>query len=135
MKSIKEVLRKELQLDNPIQNDFFCCYQLKQKRYLIFLDENITKENISALLKKIQQYCKNKYFSNWKSIIIIAWTNQEFAKKELVYFDNVNTFVILYLIDPIHKKQYNNLQWVFPIGLNYKKYVKKISLILKEGNY
>jgi len=50
----------------------------------------------------------------------------------LLYFNGVNTFVVFYLINEETNEVYMDDSWIFPIGLNYKKYVRKINEILKK---
>ena len=56
----------------------------------------------------------------------------KFKKVDLLYFNNVNTFVVFYLINEETNEVYMNDSWISALGLNYKKYVRKINEILNK---
>ena len=62
-------------------------------------------------------------------VSFVVPTNQ---KVDLFYFNNVNTFVVFYLINEEADEVYMNDSWISAIGLNYKKYVRKINEILNR---
>ena len=57
---------------------------------------------------------------------------EEYKKEELLYFNNVNMIVVFYLINEEVNKIYMNDSWVFTLGLNYKKYIRKINEIMTQ---
>lgn len=106
------------------------CYLLDNKRYLVFWDETITKQSITKILESLGNNTKGSDFSQWKTLIVVGKTSESFKKEELVYFDNVSTFVVFYLVNEHTNEVYKNESWIFTLGLNYKKYIKKIDRIL-----
>ena len=56
----------------------------------------------------------------------------KFKKDDLLYFNNVNTFVVFYLINEETNEVFMNDSWISALGLNYKKYVRKINEILNK---
>ena len=129
MDKIKNLINRKLNLAIKIQSDIFECYQINDRRYLIYFNEPINHNNIQNLLNRIDKFCEEKNFSDWKSFIVLAETDEEFSKKELFYFNNVNTFATLFLINQNKKKIFSNHQWIFVNGVGFRKYVKQIESI------
>lgn len=129
--NIKEKIIKEYPLKNKI-NCELNCYRLAKKRYLVFWEEIINKNSIEQTVIYLQEKTLDSNFTKWKTLIVVGRTNDEFNKDELVYFNNVGTFVVFYLIDQNRNKLYINDSWIFALGCNYKKYVKKINSIVKN---
>lgn len=127
MKKTKYNIINELSLVSS--NDFdMPIYQLSNKRYLLFWDEEINKENVNTCLKRIEANYNS--FGKYKLIIVVGKTSESFSKKELFYFNGVDTFVVFYLIDFAYKRVYMNDRSIFVLGLNYKKIVRKINKII-----
>lgn len=63
---------------------------------------------------------------------MVGKTKDKFNKRELLYFNNVNTYVVFYLIEEETNNVYMNDSWISSLGLNYKKYIKKINEILNK---
>ena len=63
---------------------------------------------------------------------MVGKTKEKFKKVDLLYFNNVNTFVVFYLINEETNEVYMNDSWISALGLNYKKYVRKINEILNK---
>lgn len=61
---------------------------------------------------------------------MIGKTKDKLNKRELLYFNNVNTYVVFYLIEEETNTVYMNDSWISSLGLNYNKYVRKIYKIL-----
>ena len=120
---------KELNLENKIDCDM-CCYSLAPKKYIIFEESDINKANIEYVLKKVSDNCNNGNFSTWKSIIIFGNTTDSFKKKDLLYFDGINTIVVFYLINSLENMIYMNDSWIFPLGMNFRTYVRKINKVM-----
>ena len=108
------------------------CYLLDKKRYLIFWDEPIAQNSINQILEQIDAKTKGIGFSQWKTLIVVGKTTEAFKNEELFYFDNVSIFVVFYLVDEIKNKIYMNDSWIFTLGLNYRKHVRKINKLLVE---
>ena len=56
---------------------------------------------------------------------MVGKTKEKFKKVDLLYFNNVNTFVVFYLINEETNEVYMNDSWISALGLNYKKYVRR----------
>ena len=130
----KEIIINEYPLTNKIDSELDC-YYLDSKRYLVFWNEKINKDSINSILDYIQKKANESEFSEWKTIIVVGETEDVFKKKELLYFDNISTFVNFYLINDKKKEIYMNDSWIFTLGCNYKKYVRKINSIVVNHNW
>ena len=128
---IQEKLIQNYPLINKVDCDLNC-YCLAKKRYLIFWDEFIEKDAIIKVLKSLEEKTNNSNFSEFKTLIIVGKTKEEYKKEELLYFNNVNMIVVFYLIIEEVNKIYMNDSWVFTLGLNYKKYIRKINEIMTQ---
>ncbi len=128
-------IQEKLVQNYPLINKVDCdlnCYCLAKKRYLIFWDEFIEKDAIIKVLKSLEEKTNNSNFSEFKTLIIVGKTKEEYKKEELLYFNNVNMIVVFYLINEEVNKIYMNDSWVFTLGLNYKKYIRKINEIMTQ---
>lgn len=129
--SIQEMIIKKYPLTIKVDCELNC-YMLAKKRYLAFWNSTIEKENIHDILKTIEKNTKNKAFNKWKTIIVFGYTNDCFKKSELFYFNNTDTLIVFYLVNKKDKKIFMNDSWIFILGLNYRKYIKKINkLVIK----
>lgn len=127
--SFKDKLIKEYPLTNKI--DFpFECYEVMKRRYVIFYDEKINRENMEFLLDVFNDNSKNK-FTERKTLIVVGHTDEKFNKKDLLFFNGVDTFVVYYLINDNNNEIYFNDQRVFWFSLDWKKIIKKFNEILK----
>ena len=130
-KNIQEKIIKNYPLVNKIDSELNC-FLLDKRRYLVFWDELIKKESIEQVLNYLGEKTNNSKFTELKTLIVVGKTTEEYKKEELLYFNNVNTFVVFYLINEETNKKYMNDSWIFTLGLNYKKYVRKINEILNQ---
>lgn len=108
---IQEKLIQNYPLINKVDCDLNC-YCLAKKRYLIFWDEFIEKDAIIKVLKSLEEKTNNSNFSEFKTLIIVGKTKEEYKKEELLYFNNVNMIVVFYLINEEVNKIYMNDSWV-----------------------
>ena len=132
MQDIQKIVISHLNLNHYISHKLRY-FTLSKKVYITFYDDKINKSDIKSILEIIAQDCKNNDFNNWKSIIVVAETTEkDFNKKELLYFDGINTFANLFLINNNEHKIFSNDSFIFTLGLNYKKYVKELNQILKD---
>ncbi len=132
MEDIKELLINKYPLVKRIDNTSY--YELDKKKYLLFIDEVISKNNIPLILNRISEETSNNSFTKWKTIIIVGECNDVFLERELVYFDNTSIVAVFYLINRKFKRAYMNDNFTFALGNNYRKYVKKINkIIVKNG--
>ena len=126
-----EYSRKNYPLVNKIDFELNC-YLLDKRRYLIFWNELIKKDSIEKMLNYLEEKTKNPNFTESKTLIVVGKTKEKFKKVDLVYFNSVNTLVVFYLINEETNEIYMDDSWISFIGLNYKKYVRKINEILNK---
>ena len=101
-----------------------------KRRYVIFHNEKINKENIESLLDVFNENAKNN-FTERKTLIIVGHTDEYFNKKDLLFFNGVDTFVVYYLLNDNNNEIYFNDQRVFWFSVDWKKIIKKFNEILK----
>ena len=128
---IQEKLIQNFPLVNKIDSELNC-YLLEKRRYLIFWNSLIEKDSIEGVLNYLKKETSLPIFPEFKTLIVIGKTKEEFKKNDLLYFDSVNTFVVFYLINEDKNEIYMNDSLIFAIGLNYKKYVRRINRILNK---
>lgn len=129
--NIQETLIYNYPLVNKVDSELNC-YLLDKKRYLVFWDELVKYESIEEVLNYLYKKTKNSNFSEFKTLIVVSKTKENFKKADLLYFNNVNTIVVFYLINEETNEVYMNDSWISFLGLNYKKYVRKINEILNK---
>lgn len=129
--NIQEKLIHNYPLVNQVDSELNC-YLLDKKRYLVFWDELIKKDSLDELLNYLQEKTENSNFTEYKTLIVVGKTKEIFNKVDLLYFNSVNTFVVFYLINEETDEVYMNDSWISALGLNYKKYVRKINDILNK---
>ena len=129
--NIQEKLIQTYPLINKVDSELNC-YLLDRKRYLVFWDELIRKDSIEEVLNYLEEKTKSPNFTEYKTLIVVGKTKEKFKKSDLLYFNNVNTFIVFYLIEEETNDVYMNDSWISPLGLNYKKHVKKINKILNK---
>ena len=126
---IKNKLIKEYPLTKKI--DFpFECYEVVKRRYVVFFDEEINRNNMESLLDVIDGHAKN-VFSETKTIIVIGHTNEQFNKEDLVFFNGNDTFIVYYLINENNEVFFND-QKNFWFGVDWSKIIKNFNQILKN---
>ena len=104
MKDIKELLINKYPLVKRVDNTNY--YEIAKKKYLLFVDEVISKNNIPQILNRISEETNNNFFTKWKTIIIVGECNDIFLERELVYFDNTSIVAVFYLINRKFKRAY-----------------------------
>lgn len=129
--NIQEKIIQNYPLVNKIYFELNC-YLLDKRRYLIFWNELIKKDSIEKMLNYLEEKTKNPNFTESKTLIVVGKTKEKFKKVDLVYFNSVNTLVVFYLINEETNEIYMDDSWISFIGLNYKKYVRKINEILNK---
>ena len=129
--NIQEKLIKKYPLVNKVDS-VLNCYLLDKRRYLIFWNELIQKASINEVLNYLEEITKNTNFTKHKTLIVVGKTKEKFKKSDLLYFNNVNTLVVFYLIDEENNDIYMNDSWISFLGLNFKKYIRKINEILNK---
>ena len=126
---IRDKLIKEYPLTKKIEFSFEC-FEVIKRRYVIFYDEKINKENMEFLLDVFNDNSK-KSFTERKTLIIVGHTDEKFNKKDLLFFNGVDTFVVYYLINDNNNEIYFNDQRVFWFNVDWKKIIKRFNKILK----
>lgn len=129
--NIQEKIIQNYPLVNKIDFELNC-YLLDKRRYLIFWNELIKKDSIEKMLNYLEEKTKNPNFTESKTLIVVGKTKEKFKKVDLVYFNSVNTLVVFYLINEETNEIYMDDSWISFMGLNYKKYVRKINEILNK---
>ena len=129
--NIQEKIIQNYPLVNKIDFELNC-YLLDKRRYLIFWNELIKKDSIEEMLNYLEEKTKNPNFTESKTLIVIGKTKEKFKKVDLVYFNSVNTLVVFYLINEETNEIYMDDSWISFIGLNYKKYVRRINEIVNK---
>lgn len=129
--NIQEKIIEKYPLTCKIESELNC-YLIANRRYLIFWEKLIEKDSLEQILNQLQEKTNNSNFSKWKTLIIFGKTNDAFQKEDLFYFNNVDTFVVFYLVNEKINKTFMNDSWIFVLGCNYRKYIRKIDKIIKH---
>ena len=127
---VKEKLINSYPLTEKIEIDYEC-YKIKSRKYVVFIDEIISNSDTEKLLDKLLTSIKTKS-SIVSTLIVVANTNEEFKKEDLVFFNGVDTFVIYYLLNKTDGSIYFNDQGTYWFGANWKKIIKRFNDILKS---
>ena len=130
MNDIKRKLMQHMKMER-VESEFDC-YRIGFRRYVLFYDELITKENQQQLLHTMDRTCNPPAFSDDpKSIIVIAKTKEQFQESELAFINDVFTFYIFFLINEENDEMYYYDRSAFLI-INSRKHVRKIRNILRN---
>ncbi len=70
-------------------------------------------------------------FTEKKTLIIVEFTDEWFDKKDLLFFNGVDTLIVYYLINEKNNEIYFNDQRVFFFSIDWKKIIRKFNEILK----
>lgn len=60
-------------------------------------------------------------FTKKKTLIIVGFTDEWFDKKDLLFFNGMDTFIVYYLINEKNNEIYFNDQRVFFFSIDWKK--------------
>lgn len=126
---IKDKLIKEYPLTKKIEVPFEC-YEVVKRRYVVFYDKEINRNNMESLLDVINGNTNNS-FSEKKTLIVIGHTNEQFNKKDLLFFNGNDTFIVFYLINEKNEIFFND-QRSFWFGVDWSKIIKRFNEILKK---
>lgn len=127
---IKDKLIKGYPLKKKIEFPFEC-FEVIKRRYVIFYDEKINRDNMETLLDVFNKNAKN-IFSKRKTLIIVGHTNERFNKKDLLFFNGEDTFIVYYLINDDNNEIFFNDQRVFWFSVDWKQIIKKFNKILNK---
>ncbi len=125
----KDKLIKEYPLIKRVDSNFEI-YEVIKRRYVVFIDEKVSKTNIEQLLNKIDNATRNG-LSPKKSLIVVGRTDEEFHAKDLLFFNGEDTFIVFYLINESKNEIYYHDKRVFLFSVDWKKIVRKFNEILK----
>lgn len=131
--TIKEKLIREYPLTKKMECHFEC-FEVIKRRYVIFYDKKINRDNMESLLEEFSNGTKNK-FSGKKTLIIVAHTDEKFDKKELMFFNGVDTFIVYYLINDNNNEIYFHDKRVFLFSIDWKKVILNFNKILKSSTH
>lgn len=141
MEKFKEIIVENLFDDllernnNVIFNNNFEMNIFNLTKYvkLVFLDTNVKEDNVDFVLEDISSYVESIKLKVFNSYIIVAKTFEEFDQKDLFYVYGDKAYAILLLYNEHTKEIYYYDYWVCPIYVNFKKFVRKIKLIIEEN--
>lgn len=109
----------------------FECYEVVKRRYVVFYDKEINRDNMESLLDVMNGNAKNG-FSEKKTFIVVGPTNEEFSKEDLLFFNGNDTFIVFYLINANNEIFFND-QRVFWFSVDWRKIIKRFNEILKNS--
>lgn len=126
--TIKDKLINGYPLTKKIEYPFEC-FEVIKRRYVIFFDEKINKDNIESLL---DEFCKalNDNFSKVRTLIVVGHTDVQFNEEDLLYFNGVDTFIVYYLKNDNSNEIYFNNHRVVFLTVDWKKIINKFNQIL-----
>lgn len=118
-------------------------FELIKRRYITFLEEEITKENILNYFEIVKKDSKNEKFYFINCTIVVGETKEAFNPKELLFVDYEDglSCIVFYLIDKENKKVYKNNNTIFgfkqydglfPNDISYRRIIKKIDKIVEK---
>jgi hypothetical protein len=107
---------------------------------LLFWDGIIKKKHIDKILELILAKTSKNSFHPFRTIIVFGKTIDAFMKEDLVHCymnhtgssQDTTVFVNFYLIDEERKQIYMEDSWTFPIGLGYRKIIRKLDKIIRS---
>ncbi|MBR2722428.1 MAG: hypothetical protein IKB75_06600 [Clostridia bacterium] len=126
---IKSKLISEYPLTKKIECSFDC-YEIIKRRYVIFLDKKVNRANMESLLDQLNKSLI-KQSSTAKTLIVVGYTDEQFEKEDLLFFNGLDTFVVFYLKNDNNGEIYFNDQRVFFFSVDWKKIITKFNKILK----
>ena len=127
--TIKDTLINEYPLTKKIECSFEC-FEVVKRRYVIFFNEKINRNNMEFLLDVFNKATKNN-FSKVKTLIIVGYTDEQFNNEDLLFFNGIDTFVVYYLKNDTNNEIYFNDQKVFLFSVDWKKIIKRFNEILQ----
>lgn len=130
---IKEKLIREYPLTKKMESPFEC-FEVVKRRYVIFYDKKINRDNMVSLLEEFSNGTKNG-FSAKKTLIIVGHTDEQFDKKELMFFNGEDTFIVYYLINDNNNEIYFHDKRVFLFSIDWKKVILNFNKILKSSTH
>lgn len=126
--TIKDKLINGYPLTKKIEYPFEC-FEVIKRRYVIFFDEKINKDNIESLLDEFSKALNNN-FSKVRTLIVVGHTDVQFNEEDLLYFNGVDTFIVYYLKNDNSNEIYFNNHRVVFLTVDWKKIINKFNQIL-----
>lgn len=130
MMTLKEKLIREYPLTTQMDCPFEC-YWIMPRRYVIFFEGKINSDNIGCLLDVFNNATKND-FSQVKALIVVGYTDEQFKKEDLLFFNGVDTFVVYYLKNENTNEIYFNDQINLFLSTGWRKIIKRFNKILQQ---
>ena len=127
--SIRAKLINEYPLTKKIDCDFDC-YEVINRRYVLFYDEIINSSNMELLLEKFDEAIRGKVPNMKRTLIVVGKTDEQFKPADLFFFNGVDTFIVYYLIGDNNEIYFNNKR-VFFFSSDWNKIVDRFNEILK----
>lgn len=135
MYRLKEAIKTDFALDNRLECDIEC-YFIKKRRFLVFIDDVITRDNLYSVCSKIRDdFTAHNLCAKYgaaKTFIVVAQTNDNFKRADLELFDGVDTVTAFYLFNNATQKVIYPRSGPFMWGLSYTSIIKKIHSIYKS---
>ena len=126
--TIKDKLINGYPLTKKIEYPFEC-FEVIKRRYVIFFDEKINKDNIESLLDEFSKALNNN-FSKVRTLIVVGHTDVQLNEEDLLYFNGVDTFIVYYLKNDNSNEIYFNNHRVVFLTVDWKKIINKFNQIL-----
>ena len=126
--TIKDKLINGYPLTKKIEYPFEC-FEVIKRRYVIFFDEKINKDNIESLLDEFSKALNNNC-SKVRTLIVVGHTDVQFNEEDLLYFNGVDTFIVYYLKNDNSNEIYFNNHRVVFLTVDWKKIINKFNQIL-----
>ena len=126
--TIKDKLINGYPLTKKIEYPFEC-FEVIKRRYVIFFDEKINKDNIESLLDEFSKALNNN-FSKVRTLIVVGHTDVQFNEEDFLYFNGVDTFIVYYLKNDNSNEIYFNNHRVVFLTVDWKKIINKFNQIL-----
>lgn len=128
--NIKEKIINEYPLTKKIECEFEC-YEATAHRFVIFYDKPINSANMEFMLYEFGESIKGKY-SQAVAVIIVAYTDEEFKKEDIFYFNGIDTYSLYCLLNTNNNKVYFNNLKVFAFDAEEKEFIKRFDQILGQ---
>ena len=125
--NIKEKLIHEYPLTKRVDCSFDC-FEAMKRRYVIFYDKIIKRDNMELMLDMFDKSVMSEYP---KSLIVVGYTDEQFVGEDLLFWNGDRTFVIYYLINTASGDIYFNDETNLFFGIGWKKVIRRFNEILR----
>lgn len=135
----------DLELKNKIVYSFPLCespvrrslcsglefHDIEKNNYLVFLNGTVDKLNINDFSDAIKENINKFIVDQRKTVIAVGYTDDNFEKKDLHFFDGKDTFIAFYLINKDIKEVFMNDSQNVALESNHAKILHKIDEIVQ----